>query len=200
MGGPDGQKAGIIVRDFDKYIASLKKADVDAGDVTELSKNLVESRAEFSTSFKMKEVISAVTKAKRSAMAVNGNVAGAIKSKLRALRNNDKKMKGFNDEELDALDLIIEGKGLQTVLESVGKRKFGAVGGGMASMGGAGALGMTGAVSPQVAIALGVGAPAGLGAARHWARKRSNSIINDRVNSLQDTISNPRKSRSGLLN
>lgn len=141
--------AKAIIDAIDDFIPNVAATDIISGDPRAAAEAWALARGNYAAAMRSEDVARAVLKATRQADAAGagGNIDNATRSQFRSILNNDKKLRGFNDEEIAQMEAIVRGTTWGNVMRLAGKAApTGIVSGALS--GGAGMLagGPTGAV------------------------------------------------------
>lgn len=110
---PDGAErriASIMLRRFDDFVDPLAPP-------------LAEARGLWSQASKSEMVAKALKKAERrtETSGTGGNVDNAIRQNFRAILDNPKKLRGFSDQEIEAMERVVRGSFGRNALRQVGR-------------------------------------------------------------------------------
>jgi hypothetical protein len=121
---PDERRiAGEIVDTLDDRLASLKPADVVAGDADKGVAALKEGRELWSRMRKSEMIEEALEKAanRTSSTGSGGNADNAVRQNIRQILDSPKKARLFNEEERAAMQAVVDGTGWHNFTRLVGK-------------------------------------------------------------------------------
>lgn len=143
--------ANLAKRRIDDYLENIPPNHVVSGDPSQVSQIFREARGNYAPAMRVQQIERAIEKAERAAASSGSgaNINNAVRQHLKALRNNEKEMRGWSSDEKEMLDRIIKGGPISNAARSIGK------------------FAPTGVVSsmPTIAAFLGGGNPAALGVA-----------------------------------
>ncbi|MFT4046962.1 MAG: hypothetical protein QM661_09730 [Solimonas sp.] len=166
---PDERRiASQLIDRYDDLIQNLKPTDVKSGDATQAGELLGQARGLWSRQAKLGTIEDAVERAKNQATGFENG----LRVQFRKILDNPKKVRGFTDEEKDAMQRIVRGDSTSNTLRLLGRLGFsekGAtniVGASFGAAGGAAVGGPAGAVAVPL-----LGQAARKGAA--WATQRN---------------------------
>lgn len=160
----DRRMAQIMRRELDDYIENLNKSDTLAGDSQIATQALTDARSLWSRARKGETLEKLVQRAGDRAGQFSGSgFENAIRTEFRQLALNEKRMRGFNKAEQDAIRRVARGGPVENAFRMVGKLAptgvvSGVLGGsaGLAMFGPLGAIGLpaAGAGARNIATSL----------------------------------------------
>lgn len=202
---PDEARAATIaIKDLDRFLEAPDPAAVVArtapaegnavalpgisSTAEDVAKTLVDARANAAAGFRDKLITNVEDNAgRRSAATDSGaNSGNTLRQRLASVLANDKKTRGFSDQEISAIEDIVKGDTTTNATRNIGKLLGG--GGGL----GAALYGLTGAVSATANP--GMAMVAGLPVVGAVSKAISNSLTKSQVQKLSELL----RSRSPL--
>lgn len=122
---PDEKRIGKIILDkLDTGIGRLSPADVVSnGDPQAAVEALQSARELWARSRKAEMIGDALTKAERRAdtSGTGGNVNNAMRQQIRGILDSPKKVRGFSEDERDAMERVVRGTSVENALRMVGR-------------------------------------------------------------------------------
>lgn len=121
---PSERKLGrMMIEKIDDTLANLKPADVIAGDPKVAADAFAEARDAWRRKSKLEDVEQATERATNNAASQGsgGNIDNATRQQFRSILNDPKKWRGYSDDELAAMKLIVRGTPVQDAMRLVGK-------------------------------------------------------------------------------
>lgn len=150
---PDEARLGMRMIDkVDDYVENMTPFDLISGDTAKAASDLKSARKTWSQMRKTEMIEEAFEKARSQA----SGFENGLRIQFRQLLNNQKKMRGFTDEEKSAMRDVVEGDFTRNTLKRLGKLGFGSgqqtnvLGGAAGAGGGALAFGPIGAAAVPV--------------------------------------------------
>ncbi len=153
----DQEAARRVIGGIDRFLPSLQKADIVAGDVTKAAPLLEDARANWAAAKHGETLLEKMTAADLQAAATysGGNLDNAIRQKVKSILTSKKLSRGYSEEELDQMKRLVKGTGTANIMRKVGKVTGGGHGlGAMVASGiGGHALGPAGYALPMLGTA-----------------------------------------------
>jgi hypothetical protein len=114
---------GHAIKRLDEHMNNLSPVDVVVGDATKASGYIGLARDAWSRASRATKIEKAAQKAERRAMSTGsgGNSDNAIRQNIRGILDDEKKLRGFTKEEIDAMEKIVAGGPVQNLMRLVGK-------------------------------------------------------------------------------
>lgn len=115
--------ASMMVDRFDDFLAGLRPADLSAGNAQVASRALTEARALWQQSRKG-QTFDDIFERARNRVGANYSSAGmqtALRQEFKTLLNNPKRLRGFTDDEVDAIRRVVRGGPVENLLRYIGK-------------------------------------------------------------------------------
>jgi hypothetical protein len=168
--------ASIMVDRLDDFVNGLKPADVVAGDPMKAVSALNQARDLWSRARKGEIIDDLLDRAKIRASQFSGSgEENAIRTEFRQIAMNPKKMRGFTEDEQDAIRRVAMGGPIENFLRMVGK------------------FAPTGVVSSALSGGIGYGAGGPIGAVvlptvGFGARQAATAMTRNNVNAVSDLV------------
>lgn len=146
--------ASKVIEAIDDFIPNLAAKDIISGNPKAAAEAWALARGNYAAAMRSEDIARAVLKATRQAEAAGsgGNIDNATRQQFKAILNNDKKMRGFNAEEKEAMEAIVSGTTWGNAMRLIGKAApTGIVSGGLSTGAGFAAGGPVGAVLVPIA-------------------------------------------------
>ena len=122
MDADERRIAGIVVDKLDDYIHGLQPQDVLSGNVKVATDALSDARNFWSRTRKAELLEDMMEKAANNAPNFSGSgMENAIRSQFRQLVNNPKRLRGFSEEEVEAIQKVARGGPVENALRMLGK-------------------------------------------------------------------------------
>lgn len=115
--------ANLAKKRIDDYLENIPAGHVVSGDPSQVSQIFREARGNYAPLMRSEQVTEAVEEAQRAAASSGSgaNIDNATRQHLKALRNNEKEMRGWSRDEKSMLDRIIQGGPIANTARKIGK-------------------------------------------------------------------------------
>lgn len=122
-GMPEAVAAGVAKKELDNFLENLRQPDVLLGDAQKAAATMRRGNADYAAAKRADLLDEAVAKAERQAgrAGAGQNFENALRQQLSRIRENPKKIAGFNAEERKLMDKIIKGSFGGNILRHIGK-------------------------------------------------------------------------------
>lgn len=150
--------ASRAIEAIDEFIPNVAARDILSGDPRAAAQAWATARGNYAAAMRSDEIAKALIKAQRQAESAGSgaNIDNATRQQFKAILNNEKRSRGFNDEELAAMEAAVKGTTWGNFARLVGKAApTGIVSGALSGGAGLAAGGPLGAVLLPVAGLIG---------------------------------------------
>lgn len=115
--------AKAVVDAIDEFIPNIAAKDILSGDPKAAAKAWELARGNYAAAMRSEDIARAVLKAQRQADAAGSgaNIDNATRQQFKAILNNEKKLRGFNEEEIAQMEAIVKGTMAGNAARLVGK-------------------------------------------------------------------------------
>ena len=125
-GSPDKTErlaASRVIEAIDEFIPNVAARDILSGDPKAAAKAWAEARGNYAAAMRSEDIAKAIIKAQRQADAAGSgaNIDNATRQQFKAILNSDKRSRGFNAEELEAMEAAVRGTTWGNFARLVGK-------------------------------------------------------------------------------
>jgi hypothetical protein len=151
-GSPDKTErlaAKRVIDAINEFIPNVAARDILSGDPKAAAEAWALARGNYAAAMRSEDIVKAVLKAQRQAEAAGSgaNIDNATRQQFKAILNNDKKIRGFDADEIAQMETLVRGTATGNAARLIGKAApTGIVSGGLAGGAGFAAGGPVGAV------------------------------------------------------
>lgn len=150
--------ASKVIEAIDDFLPNVAARDILSGDARAASEAWQLARGNYAAAMRSEDIAKAVLKAQRQAESAGSgaNIDNATRQQFKAILNNDKKLRGFNADEVAQMEAIVRGTSTGNLARLVGKAApTGIVSGALSGGAGLAAGGPAGAVMLPLAGLIG---------------------------------------------